>query len=99
MYKKLPFPCHIKSKKAGYFFQLNTFLEIYEQEQFWKEIFNNDAQIFIDVGGNIGRVSSMVAAYTHYEKIFTVEPNPTCAKFMKEYIPSTFQKKIEILNY
>jgi hypothetical protein len=52
-YKQVPFPCSIKGRKVNYFFQLNSLLEIYEDNFFLNTIFTDKAQIFIDIGANV----------------------------------------------
>jgi FkbM family methyltransferase len=98
-YRPLLFPCKIKGRKIQYFFQLNSFLELYEDFSFLDTIFKNNSQIFIDIGANVGRISSLASIHGKFQKIFALDANPTCTNFMKQIIPPTIIKNIEILEY
>ncbi|MDR2190763.1 MAG: FkbM family methyltransferase [Candidatus Peribacteria bacterium] len=98
-YKKVLYSCTMKKKKIHYFFQLNSFLEIYEDYSFLDTIFKDTSQVFIDIGANIGRISSLASTYGTFQKIFALDANPMCTNFMKHFIPHTIREKIEILDY
>lgn len=99
-YKKVFLPCEIKWRKINYFFQLNSFIELYEEGEFLEEILDSEYEVFIDVWSNIWRISSLVAVYNKkYIKIVALEPNINCTLESLKYIPNEIKEKIEFLNY
>ena len=99
-YKKTIVPYKLKWRDIQYFFQQNSFLELYEDNEFLDEILNDTADVFIDVGANIGRISSLVAAYNHwYKKIIALEPNTNCIQIWLKYIPNKIKKRIDFKDY
>lgn len=99
-YKKVPFICTIKWKKIIYFFQLNSFIELYEENEFLDLILNSKMDVFIDIWANILRISSLVSSYnSNFKKIIALEPNKNCLDKSLNYIPNIIKKNIIFLNY
>ncbi len=92
--KKLSIKCKIDGHKINYYFELLTFLNNFETQEYLNMLLDKNHDIIIDIWSNIWRISWMSILHSKNSNIAHIlcDPNPYVFNLSKHFYTSNIQK-------